>query len=291
MLVVQNIKKSYPNKKVAINNCSLTIDKNCIFGLLGENGAGKSTLLRIIAGVLKADEGTLLFDNEVIFENEKNKEKIIFISEDIRYGMSATLKSMKEFYKIFYPKFNETRYRELLQIFELDELKPINSFSKGMRRQATIILGLAVEAELYLMDEIFDGLDLKVRFDLKRYLIQLFEEHNFTVILSSHNLNELENLCDEVAILQNGEIKVHEYVDRLKSTFFKLNVVYQDKLVMKLPTVYHESNGRIQTFVLKSEENMIRDYIEQQDIIFYEILPCTLEEVFVYEMKGELRYE
>lgn len=291
MLILKNVKKSYHNKKVAINDCDLTINKNLIFGLIGENGSGKSTLLRLISGVIKEDSGHILFEGEPIFDNEKVKENIIFISEEITYPMQSTLKSMKSLYKLFYPRFSETRYRELLNIFDLDELKPINSLSKGMRRQAAVLLGLSVEAKLYLMDEIFDGLDLKVRFDLKRYLIGLFEQEEFSVLITSHNLNELELLCDEVAVLQFGKISIQSSIDTLKENFIKLNVVYKNELKMELPTLHHESNGRIQTFILKIPSEKVEKYIQTQDIVFYEILPCSLEEVFVYEMKGELRYE
>lgn len=287
MLQIKSLRKSYAKDKFAINDCSLTVESNKIYGLLGENGSGKTTLLRLIAGVLKQDSGTIEFNNQFVYENPTVKQEIVFVSDDLYFENKATLKKLKKEYEIFYPNFNQDRYRKLLQIFNLDENKEITTFSKGGKRQAALVLGLSIDCKLFLIDETFDGLDLKVRYDLKRFLMELIGDYNeFSVIISSHNLLELENVCDEILILEDGQLIVHSNLENLKTKIYRVNVVFNQNFEMDLNVRYHESNGKIQTFIIQDSEEKIEEYLSNLDLIFYEILPCSLEEIFVYEMKG-----
>lgn len=288
MLQIQNLSKSYAKDKFAINDCSLQILPNRIYGLLGENGSGKTTLLRLMAGVLQQDSGSILFEGEPVFENVKAKTDIVFVSDDLYFENKATIKKLKKEYEIFYPNFNIEKYRKLLQIFNLDENKEITTFSKGTKRQAALVLGLSLDSKLFSIDETFDGLDLKVRFELKRFLLDEIENsQDFSVVISSHNLLELENICDEIVILDDGKLKVHTDLENLKNKMHRLNVVYKDQLIMDLRTIYHESNGKIQTFIIQDSFENIDQYMQSLDVVFYEIFACSLEETFVYEMKGE----
>ncbi len=287
MLQIKSLSKSYAKDKFAINDCSIHIENNKIYGLLGENGSGKTTLLRLIAGVLKQDSGIIEFQNQFVYENPTAKQEIIFVSDDLYFENKATLKKLKKEYEIFYPNFNQDRYRQLLQIFNLDENKEITTFSKGGKRQAALVLGLSIDCQLFLIDETFDGLDLKVRYDLKRFLMGLIEEkEEFSVIISSHNLLELENICDEILILEDGKLIVHSNLEDLKTKICRVNVVFNQGFEMELDVKYHESNGKIQTFIIQDSEENIDEYLSKLDLVFYEILPCSLEEIFVYEMKG-----
>lgn len=290
MLVFQNVIKKYNMKKVVLNRCNFTVGMNKVFGLLGENGAGKTTILRLIAGILKQDSGTIRFFDEVIFENVKLKQDIVFISDEMYFPARATLHKMKQHYEIFYPNFKIQRYYELIQLFKLDEHENVHTFSKGLKRQAALVLGLAIESKLLLLDEIFDGLDIKARYDVKKYMTKLMENNEMSIIIASHNLTELELLCDEIALVEDASIKVHKNIDQLKSNVYKVNIIYKDKLVMDLDTMYHESNGKIQTFIVKGNLEEIEAYLETLDCVFKEVLPCTLEEVFVFGMKGDTQH-
>lgn len=288
MLKMNHVSKSYAKDKCAINDCSLEIKTNRIYGLLGENGSGKTTLLRLISGVLQQDGGEILFENQGVFENIYAKKEIVFVSDDLYFENKATIKKLRKEYEIFYSNFNINRYRRLLQIFDLDENKEITTFSKGTKRQAALVLGLSLDSKLFLIDETFDGLDLKVRFELKKFLVEEIEKNKqFSVLISSHNLLELENICDEIVILEDGKLKIHTDLENLKNKMFRLNVVFKNEFKMDLNTVYHESNGKIQTFIIKDTYENIEDYMNQLDVVFFEILQCSLEEIFVYEMKGE----
>lgn len=288
MLKMNHVSKSYAKDKCAINDCSLEIKPNRIYGLLGENGSGKTTLLRLISGILQQDGGEILFENQGVFENIYAKKEIVFVSDDLYFENKATIKKLRKEYEIFYSNFNIDRYRRLLQIFDLDENKEITTFSKGTKRQAALVLGLSLDSKLFLIDETFDGLDLKVRFELKKFLVEEIEKNKqFSVLISSHNLLELENICDEIVILEDGKLKIHTDLENLKNKMFRLNVVFKNEFKMDLKTVYHESNGKIQTFIIKDTYENIEDYMNQLDVVFFEILQCSLEEIFVYEMKGE----
>ncbi|MBQ1323188.1 MAG: ABC transporter ATP-binding protein, partial [Erysipelotrichaceae bacterium] len=213
MLKIEGLYKAFKDKKV-LEGLDLVLNEGSIFGLVGVNGAGKSTLLRCIAGIYEADHGSVLFNGEDTFKNPAVRKDIFFVSDEPYYPIAANIRTMKEFYSSFYDVDMKT-YSEVLNLFHLDDTKPISSFSKGMKRQASLLFALSIAPKLLLLDEAFDGLDPIVRHDLKRMLYELIEEQKATIIISSHNLKELEDICDSYGILENGRIA--SYGDLLES--------------------------------------------------------------------------
>ena len=212
MLKVEAVSKKLGNKTV-LENCSLTVQNGSVMGLIGPNGAGKSTLLRCICDVYQCDQGSITLDGETIHENEYLKQNILYLSDDPYYMYNATIKDMKEFYQIFYPQFDEKLYEKYLKIFKLDENKVMNNFSKGMKRQAFILMALAISPKLLLLDESFDGLDPMMRLLFKRAIGECIEKKDISIIISSHNLRELEDICDAFAILEDAHIETSGMID------------------------------------------------------------------------------
>ena len=225
MLKINNISKSFKDKKV-LDNLSLVVNDSSIFGLVGVNGAGKSTLLRCVAGIYKSDEGNVELDGVDTFLNEDIRRDIFFVSDDPFYPMSSNIKTLKEFYSTYYD-IDEDVYYRVLKEFKLDEDKPISSFSKGMKRQALLLFALAIKPKLLLLDEAFDGLDPLVRVTLKKALYQYIEDNESTIIISSHNLKELEDICDSFGILENGKISTYGDLLESKSNINKYQLAFK----------------------------------------------------------------
>ena len=202
MINIMNLVKSFNDKKV-LDNLNISIEDGTVFGLIGINGAGKSTLLRLISGVYSQDLGIVEVGGECVFENEKIKKDIIYVSDDPYFPFSSTIKSLKVFYSSFY-NLNEDLYQKYLSMFNLKENALISSFSKGMKRQVSLLFAMAISPKYLLLDECFDGLDPLVRLNFKKALTELIQDKKITVIISSHNLKELEDICDSFGILENG---------------------------------------------------------------------------------------
>ena len=207
MLKISNVYKSFEDKKV-LRDLTINIETGSIFGLVGINGAGKSTLLRCISGVYQLNKGSITFDGQDTYNNPEIRKDILFVSDDFYYPSNSNIASIKKMYESFYT-IDETIFNKYLKIFSLSMNEPISNFSKGMRRQVSLLLALAIKPKLLLLDECFDGLDPLVRLTFKKALVELIEDKSITVIISSHNLKELEDICDSFGILENGQINTY----------------------------------------------------------------------------------
>lgn len=290
MITLTHISKRFDTKSV-LDDIHWDVPKASIFGLVGPNGAGKSTLLRIIAGVLKADEGQVLVDGQEVYDNPLVKKHLLFVSDDPFFLPQSTLKEMRHFYEIFYPNFNEAMYYKLVSLFKLDEKSRIQDFSKGMKRQAGVILALSVNPDVLLLDEAFDGLDPVMRLTLKRILADELMNRQMTVIISSHNLRELEDICDRIALLNDQHMSLQDEVESIRNNYHKLQIGYTDakwdELFKDMHPLHLEKRGHVYMMVLKGDIQTQLDAIRQTQPVLLEEIPVTMEEVFVYEMEGQ----
>lgn len=288
MLKVEQLTKKLGNKTI-LDHCSLTVQNGSVLGLVGPNGAGKSTLLRCICDVYQCDEGTITMDGETIHENEYLKQQILYLSDDPYYMYNATIHEMKEFYKIFYPQFDEAEYEKYLKILKLDEHRVMNNFSKGMKRQAFILMALAISPKLLLLDESFDGLDPMMRLLFKRAINECIETKDMMIIISSHNLRELEDICDSFAILENAHIDTSGSIDDTKDMIHKIQVAFNKKVSREdfdgLEIMHFQQSGRVVTLVVKGELEKTTQMIESKNPLMMDVLPVSLEEIFIYEME------
>ncbi len=290
MIEAKRLIKRYGLHK-ALDNVTFSVPDGSIYGLIGSNGAGKSTLLGILSGVLRQDRGSLSIDGEKVYEHPQVKEKCFTITDDPFYFGGSTPREMAEYYRGIYGRFDSERYKVLMKDFGLDEKQRLRTMSKGMRRQSSIICGVSSGAQYLFCDEAFDGLDPAARNAAKRLLIADAAERNSTVIISSHNLVELEQFCDNIGLLHQGRLLLSSELDAAKTTLQKVQYVCDaveqepDLLFRELPLLRQEKRGRLRTVILRSEADPVRAKIMQSGTVFYEILPLTLEEIFLVEME------
>lgn len=289
MINLKNINKHFDDKQV-LEHINWDVPKASIYGLVGPNGAGKSTLLRIISGVLKADEGTVLVNGVDVYDNPSIKKHILFVSDDPFFLPQSSIKEMRQFYELFYPSFNDSMYYSLLKKFGLSETDKINDFSKGMKRQASIILALSCSPDILLLDEAFDGLDPVMRLNLKRIIANELLNRDMTVIISSHNLRELEDICDRIALLNNHTITIQDEIESIRNQYHKIQLAYtnpiDDKVLHDLDPMYFDKRGNVYILVLKGELDDKMKRIKDTQPVLCEEIPITMEEVFVYEMEA-----
>ena len=288
MIHVQNITKGYDGH-LALNGLNLHAPRGAVYGLVGPNGAGKSTLLRCLSGVSQPDEGTILIDNQPVWENPALKARMAYIPDDLYYFTSANLMDMKTFYKGFYPTFDEALFKKLGEIFPINPKKSIRHLSKGMQKQAAFWLNLSLQPELLLLDEPVDGLDPVMRRQLWSLIMGEVERRQVTVVISSHNLRELEDVCDHVGVIDQGKMLLERTLSQLQEDFVKVQLVFPPECAPELPGVaplHHSSTGRVHTFILKCGQAAAEQAALACKPVFYDILPLTLEEIFIYELGG-----
>ena len=288
MLEIKNVCKAFGDKNV-LDNVSLDIDFGSIFGLVGVNGAGKSTLLRCIAGIYKTDDGTILFDGLDTYDDYKIRKDILLVSDDPYYPYGSTLSSLKDFYRGFY-NFDEETYKKYLDLFGLDEKANISNFSKGMKRQAMLLLALACKPKLLMLDEAFDGLDPIVRVYIKDALSDLIEDNNSLIIISSHNLKELEDICDSYGILEDGHISTYGDLIESKANINKYQLAFKDEIDKNIfndfDVLYCSGEGRIITLVIKGDKSEVCQRLEKLNPLILDVLNVNFEELFIYEHTG-----
>lgn len=294
MLKVENVHKKLGNKQV-LHNCNLTVHQGSVLGLIGPNGAGKSTLLRCIADVYQPDEGSITFKGETIMQNEYLKHEILLLSDDPYYAYNASIKDMKEFYKIFYPQFNEEVYQKYLKMFKLDERKNMNNFSKGMKRQSFILMALAIAPKLLLLDESFDGLDPYMRLLFKRAITESIESKDMTIIISSHNLRELEDICDSFAILEDNTIQTSGDIADTKDTIHKIQMAFstpkEESDFDSFDKLHLNISSRVVTMVAYGTIDDLLEKVNTMNPLMVDVLPVSLEEIFLYEMEKKGVFE
>ncbi len=289
MIEFKNATKKF-DEKTAVNGVNLTIPTGSCFGLLGSNGAGKSTMLRMISGVYEADGGDVLVDGKKIYNNNEVKERIFFINDETIQFTSMTLKELKKFYKPYYPNFSEEIFEKLNSVLKLPEKRKLTTFSKGMKRQAVVIVGLACQTDYIMLDEAFDGLDPTMRIIVKRMIIDAMAERNLTAIISSHNLMEMSELCDTVALLHNGEIVYSNEVgdhDIIKvQTSFKQEVTMEMLESKGINVLHFDAKGSVCNIIAKGDTDEILQKVNEFNPAFVDTVDLTLDEIFVYEMEG-----
>lgn len=296
MIEIKDISKSFGNHQV-LQQVQLTIPTGRIFGLIGPNGSGKSTLLKILAGIMRPNEGYIHYDQQPIYETPTTKESVLLISDDPYYHFHATIKDMKEFYQVFYPQLEEEIYQKFIRIFQLDEKKRIQNFSKGMKRQAFLSIALAIAPKYLFLDEAFDGLDPMMRLILKKELVKLIEEKQMTVIISSHNLREMEDICDSFGILEEAKIITSGDIFETKNNIHKIQLAFQEEVepsfFTSLDILSYKATSRVVSIVVKGNIEEITTYLQQKEPLLIEVLPVNLEEIFLYEMerRGYGQYE
>ena len=288
MIEIRNLSKSYGKKKV-LDKLNCNIKTGSIYGLIGANGAGKSTLLRIINDVFKRDEGTVLVDEEEVENNQELKQKLVFVPDDLFFYPSYTLKDMGKFYSAMYKKFDMKYLEELVGILKLNMNEKIQNFSKGMKRQCALICALSTNAEYMFFDETFDGLDPVVRNLMKKIIAKQMEKNNTTIIMTSHNLRELEDICDNLGLLYKGGILFESDVDSLKTNIFKVQISlkedFSEKDFEKLNILSFKKVGSVATIIVKGEKEESEEYLKSKNPIILDFLTLTLEEIFIYEME------
>ena len=288
MIEIKELKKSFGGFP-ALDGLSLTVPDGSVYGLVGPNGAGKTTAIKHLTGVYRQDSGEVLLDGVPVFENPAAKEKIAYIPDEIYFFPQAGIKDMAAFYKGVYPKFSEDRYRKLGEAFGLDEKAPIKRFSRGMQKQAAFRLAMSLMPEVLVLDEPVDGLDPVMRRQIWTLLLADVAERGMTVLVSSHNLRELEDVCDHVGIIHAGKTLVERSLSELQDNMVKVQLVLPEGA--PLPeglNILHESRvGQVRTLILRGRSEEISAVVAAAGPLFYDLLPLTLEEIFIYELGGE----
>lgn len=291
MLKITNLTKSFSDKTV-LNELNLDIKAGTIFGLVGINGAGKSTLLRCIAGVYQYDGGDILMQDISLQEDRFVLRDIFYVSDDPYFPKSATIASLKDFYRSFYD-FSEERYLEALEIFGLDEKKYIADFSKGMRRQTMLTIALAIKPKLLLLDEAFDGLDPLVRLKVKNLLSDMMTEANCSIIISSHSLKELEDICDTFGILNNGRIDTYGDLLESMANIRKYRLAYEQvvgaELFQGLNIMHAAYEGHFITLVIKGDEEEVTAALQKTHPLVLDSINISFEELFIYEYERNVK--
>lgn len=288
MLNIINLHKSFDDKKV-LDGVDLQIKEGTIFGLVGINGAGKSTLLRCIAGVYESDFGWVLLNDKNTYKVDEIRKEIIYVSDDAYFPNGSTISILKTYYETFY-ELDEERYYKYLKMFKLDEYKQISNFSKGMKRQTNLLFALAIKPKLLLLDECFDGLDPLVRLSFKKALVDLIEDERITVVISSHNLKELEDICDSFGILENGKINTYGDLLESKENISKFQLAYNDEkekdFFNGLNIISYKKEGKVITLVVKNNLDEARKILNDTNPLLINEMPVNFEELFIYEIES-----
>ncbi len=285
MITATNVTKYFDGIK-AVDNVSATIKNGYVFGLIGTNGAGKSTFLRMMSGVLKPDVGSVKIDDIEVYENIAAKERFFYISDDQYFFSNTTPEQMKNYYKTLYSRFDETRFYKLMKNFDLSATRRINTFSKGMKKQVSVILGICANTEYLFCDETFDGLDPVMRQGVKSIFAKEVEERGMTPIIASHNLRELEDICDHVGLLHKGGILLSKDIDDMKLNIHKIQCVFKDDSEVdfnEFNPLKVEKRGSLHTITARGNREEIMGKISHKNPIFAEVLPLSLEEIFISE--------
>ena len=291
MIEARNVVKAFDGFR-ALDGLTMTVPRGSIYGLVGPNGAGKSTLLRHVTGIYRQDSGSVLLEGNPIYENPAAKARIASIPDELYYFLSASTRDMMRFFKGFYPRFDGARYEALKDVFTtINEKQPIRRLSKGMQKQAAFWLALCCRPDVLVLDEPVDGLDPVMRRQVWSLLMGDVAEHGTTVLVSSHNLRELEDVCDHVGILSHGKVLIERSLSDLQDNLVKMQVVFQEKELPKLPDdleVLHVSQvGRIHTLIVRGRAEEVTNRLAVYAPILMDALPLTLEEIFIYELGGE----
>ena len=289
MIGANNVTKKFDNF-TALDGISCKIESGCIYGLVGSNGAGKSTFLRVLAGVYRADKGSVTIDGEPIYENPSVKKKILLVPDDLYFLPGASMLRMKKLYKAVYPDFDDKRFSELADCFGLDIKKNLNTFSKGMRRQAATVLALSARPEYIFFDETFDGLDPIMRNVVKRLICEDILDRSATAIITSHSLRELEDTCDQLSLLHKGGLVFESDIQNLKTSLFKVQIAfdheYDESKFTGMDILKFTKRGSVSNIIVRGDRDLTVAALSSMKPTLLDVLPLSLEEVFTYEMEA-----
>ena len=289
MIKVDRVSKKYDNDFV-LNNLSFNIKDNCIYGLVGANGAGKSTLLRIIMGIFDANMGSVTIDGEEVSHNVKLKQKMVFIPDDLFFYPGYTLIDMAKYYQSMYDEFDMDYLRELAKLLKLKENVKISNFSKGMKRQCALICAIATNADYMFFDETFDGLDPVIRNVMKKIIVKQMNKKKTTIVMTSHNLRELEDICDNLGLLYKGGILFESEIDTIKTNMYKVQISLKGDFdkddFSDIDLLSYKKNGSVATLIIKDVDNTSKKKLAKKNPIILDYLNLTLEEIFIYEMEA-----
>ena len=287
MLKLQNVTKTFEGFR-ALEDLTMHVPKGVVYGLVGPNGAGKSTAIRHMTGVYRPDKGEVLVEGVPVYENTALKERIGYIPDDIFYFPSATMEEMKAFYKGIYPNFDEDLYNRLFEVFQLPKKGQLRRFSKGMQKQAAFHLSICTRPDLLILDEPVDGLDPVMRRQVWSLILSDVAQRGTTVLISSHNLRELEDICDHVGIMDHGKMLLERSLADMQGNIVKVQMV--GKIPDGMDILHTASSGRLNTFVVRGTAEKVTEKIQAQNPVYFDVLPLSLEEIFIYELGG-VNYE
>ena len=289
MIELKNISMSY-GKIRSLENISAVLKDGSIFGLIGSNGSGKSTLLRILCGIIKPDSGEITYDTLPVWENPLVKQNIVYLSDEQYFMPHCTINDMRTLYKSVYSGFSDETFKKLQGIFTLDCDRKINTFSKGMKKQASVMLGIAARPKYLLCDETFDGLDPVVRQLVKRILAEEAAD-GMTTVIASHNLREMEDICDTVGLLHKGELLFVRELDDMKSGLHKVQAIFEGEFdaaqLTPMSILGYSRRGSLVSFIARGTLDEINSFMTEKSPTFYETVPLTLEEIFICEMEDK----
>ncbi|ADI02512.1 ABC transporter ATP-binding protein [Syntrophothermus lipocalidus] len=289
MIEVRGLSKSFGQLK-ALDNVDITVNKGSVYGLLGPNGAGKTTLIKHLVGVYRQDAGSVTIDGQPVYENMAVKSFLVYIPDELFFFSEYSIAETARFYASLYPGWDWERFHRLKQVFAIDIDRRISRLSRGMQKQVAFWLGICASPRVMILDEPVDGLDPVMRKKVWSLVLQDVAERETTVLVSSHNLRELEDVCDYIGILHNGKILVEKDLDDLKTDIHKLQVAFAGEAPRELPstgTILHrEQNGSIVLMVVKGDKENILSEVRRASPVILDVLPLTLEEIFIYELGG-----
>ena len=286
MLEMKNVTKTFGAFK-ALDGLSLQVPKGAVYGLVGPNGAGKTTVIRHLTGIYRPDSGSVTVDGQDVAGDPNVRERIGYISDDVFYFPTATLEDMHGFYRRMYDKFDEALYQKLKAVFPLPA-GPIRRFSKGMQKQAAFHLTLSARPEVMILDEPVDGLDPVMRRQVMSLILADVAERGTTVLISSHNLRELEDVCDHVGIMDHGKMLMEKSLADMQGSTVKLQIVGEAPAGFEI--LYESRSGRLNTFILRGDCEAVQDAAQAMEPAYFDVLPLSLEEIFIYELGG-VNYE
>lgn len=287
MIEVRNVIKEFDGFR-ALDDLSMTVPTGSVYGLVGPNGAGKSTIIRHLTGIYRQDAGEIMIDGAPVFENPEVKSRIAYIPDDIFYYANASIREMMDFYRSIYPHFDAERFKKLADVFGLDPKRQMRRLSKGMQKQAAFWIAVSLRPEILILDEPVDGLDPVMRRRIWSIIMADVAENGTTVLVSSHNLRELEDVCDSVGIMNKGKIMIERSLNELQENIVKIQLALPDgeSLPEGLDILHKSSTGRLQSLIMHGTQEELTEKLQSAHPLFIDAVPLTLEEIFIYELGG-----
>lgn len=287
MIEVRNVIKEFDGFR-ALDDMSMTVPTGSVYGLVGPNGAGKSTIIRHLTGIYRQDAGEITIDGAPVFENPEVKSRIAYIPDDIFYYANASIREMMDFYRSIYPHFDAERFKKLADVFGLDPKRQMRRLSKGMQKQAAFWIAVSLRPEILILDEPVDGLDPVMRRRIWSIIMADVAENGTTVLVSSHNLRELEDVCDSVGIMNKGKIMIERSLNELQENIVKIQLALPDgeSLPQGLDILHKSNTGRLQSLIMHGTQEELTEKLQSAHPLFIDAVPLTLEEIFIYELGG-----